>query len=61
MNTQATNNDVNQDTDTFELRAGQSFEGSRPGKGTALLVLVAVAAVAVYSFWPSIASALHVS
>ncbi|HTI87573.1 MAG TPA: hypothetical protein VL966_13290 [Alphaproteobacteria bacterium] len=55
------NNDTNQDADSFEIRAGQQFPGSRPGKGTALVVVVAIAAVVLYSFWPSIASALHVS
>ncbi|MGE5539621.1 MAG: hypothetical protein ACM30I_13460 [Gemmatimonas sp.] len=40
------------------LQPGQSFEGSRPGKGTALLVGVVAAGVALYNFWPQIASAL---
>jgi hypothetical protein len=52
------------DTDTEiakrEVRANEEFEGSRPGKGTALLVAGAVLAVALYNLWPQIASALDV-
>jgi hypothetical protein len=43
-----------------EVRPGEEFEGSRPGKGTALVVACAALAFAAYSLWPQIASALDV-
>jgi hypothetical protein len=52
--------DVNTDSDKPGIRPGEEFEGSRPGKGTALLVACAVLALALYIFWPQIASTLDV-
>lgn len=37
---------------------GEEFEGSRPGPKTAIFVLLLALAVAGYSYWPQIASAL---
>jgi hypothetical protein len=51
---------VTTDTDKREVRPGERFEGSRPGKGTALVVAGAALAVVLYNFWPQIASALDV-
>jgi hypothetical protein len=52
--------DKTSETETREVRPGETFEGSRPGKGTALIVACALLGVAFYSFWPQIASALDV-
>ncbi|HTI87919.1 MAG TPA: hypothetical protein VL966_15035 [Alphaproteobacteria bacterium] len=52
MNTQPNRDDI-------EIRPGTRFEGSRPGKGTAVLVFIGAVVLVGYAFWPSIASALH--
>jgi hypothetical protein len=44
-----------------EPEAGEEFEGSRPGPKTAIFVAVVALAVAAYSYWPQIASALSLN
>jgi hypothetical protein len=52
--------DTSSEIENREVGPGERFEGSRPGKGTALLVACALLAVMLYNFWPQIASALDV-
>lgn len=44
-----------------EPDVGEEFEGSRPGPKTAIFVAVVALAVAGYSYWPQIASALSLN
>jgi len=49
---------TNSDETQREPKAGEEYEGSRPGPKTAIFVAALALAVMGYAYWPQIASAL---